>query len=288
MMAMTIRSFSLEHPIAAVLALLLIAGLFRVVDIFVLRLDERWGEIILSKIVGVVLVLGFLALTGAGLSAGGFHSRAAVPSVLLGAGLTVAAMFLGYVADFVTQAQHGAHPAIQIAPIDPKSGLAGATAFGLLLVVGNLVNSFAEEGLFRGVQIPLLMREIAPWLALAFSALLFGLWHLPWALKAITASQSASVSLSGAIVANFVPQALLGLVWAYLYLRTGNLWGSFAAHTLTNSAVNFVHIRSSEGMDTGIPLRMATFTIVMILGMAVIWYVSKRYELSEVQPWGTT
>lgn len=286
---MTIRSFSLEYPIATALALLLIAGLFRVIDIFILRLDERWGEIILSKAVAVVLVLSFLALTGAGLSGAGFHSRAAVPSLLLGAGLTVAALLFGYVADFVTQAQHGAHPSIQIAPIDPKSGLAGAAAFGVLLFVGNLVNSFAEEGLFRGVQIPLFRRELVPWMALTFSAFLFGLWHLPWALKAITgASHSTSGGLSGAIAANFLPQALLGLVWAYLYLRTGNLWGSFAAHTLTNSAVNFVHIRSSEGVDTGIALRMTIFTIVMLLCMAVIWYVSKRYELPEVQPWGTT
>lgn len=286
---MTIRSFSLEHPIATALALVLIAGLFRVVDIFVLRLDERWGEIILSKAVGVVLVVGFLALSGAGPGAAGFHSRAAVPSLLLGAGLTLAALFLGYVADFATQARHGDQPAIQVAPIDPKSGLTGAAAFGVLLVVGNLVNSFAEEGLFRGVQIPLLRRELTPWLALAFSALLFGLWHLPWALRAITgASHGASIGRTGAIVANFLPQALLGLVWAYLYLHTGNLWGSFAAHTLTNSAVNFVHIRSSEGLDTGIPLRMTIYTIVMLLGMAVIWYVSKRYKLPELQPWCAT
>lgn len=283
---MSIRAFSLEHPISTALVLLVIAGLFRIIDIFVLRLDERWGEIILSKAVAVALLLGFLALAGAGISAAGFHSRSAVPSLLLGAGLTIAALFLGYVADFVTQAQHGSHPAIQLAAIDPKSGLAGAAAFGVLLVIGNLVNAFAEEGLFRGVQIPLFRRELAAWLALAVSALLFGLWHLPWAFKAVAGGgDTAPINVSGAVVANFLPQALLGVVWGYLYLRTGNLWGCFASHTLTNSAVNFVHIRSPEGVDTGLPVRMTIFTIVMLLGMVVVWYVSKRYQLPEVQPW---
>lgn len=284
---MAIRTFSLEHPIATCLALLLIAGLFRLIDIFVLRLDERWGEIVVSKVIGVLLLLGFLVVAGAGLGAAGFHSRGCVPSVFLGVGLTVAALLLGYAADFIVQARRGVDPVIQLAPIDPKSGLVGAAAFGVLLIVGNLVNSFAEEGLFRGVLIPLFRREVDPWLALGFSALLFGLWHLPWALKTITGgSDGASVDISGAVVANFLPQALLGVVWGYLYLRTGNLWGSWAAHTLTNSAVNFVHVRSSEGVNTGMPVRMTVFAIIMLLGMAVIWHVSKRYQLPEVQPWG--
>jgi membrane protease YdiL (CAAX protease family) len=126
-------------------------------------------------------------------------------------------------------------------------------------------------------------------LALASSALLFGLWHLPWAFKAISAgSDTAPVEVSGAVVANFLPQALVGVVWGYLYLRTGNLWGSFVSHTLTNSAVNFVHIRSLEGVDAGIAIRMTIFTLVMLLGMILIWQVSARCQLPEVQPWGTT
>jgi membrane protease YdiL (CAAX protease family) len=285
---MTIRTFSLEHPIATALTLILIAGVFRLLDIFLLRLDERWGEIIVSKSIGVGLLLAFLLLAGAPPAAAGFSSRAVLPSVLLGAGLTVAALLLGYAAEVLHHAHRGECPVIQIAAIDPKSGLTGAVPFAVLLIVGNLVNSLAEEGLFRGVQIPLFRRELSPWFTLALSATLFGLWHLPWALKTIAlGSQGPSANVTMPLVANFLPQALLGVVWGYLYLHTGNLWGCVAAHTLTNSAVNFLHVRSSEGIDTAMPLRMTIFTITMLLGMVAIWYLAKRLQLPTVQPWGS-
>jgi hypothetical protein len=64
------------------------------------------------------------------------------------------------------QEHRGQAPALKVLAIDPKSGLAGAAGFALVLFIGNLVNSFAEEDLFRGVLIPLFLREAAPWAAL--------------------------------------------------------------------------------------------------------------------------
>ena len=49
-----------SKPILTGILLMLIALVFRLIDIFVLRLDERLGEIILSKALGFVLVLLFL------------------------------------------------------------------------------------------------------------------------------------------------------------------------------------------------------------------------------------
>jgi membrane protease YdiL (CAAX protease family) len=82
------------------------------------------------------------------------------------------------------------------------------------------------------------------------AAFLFGVWHIPWALKvALSDSGAAAEPLAWRVLANFLPEALVGVVWGYLYPRTSNLWGPWAAHMLTNSAINFVHIESSTGMD---------------------------------------
>jgi hypothetical protein len=93
------RTFVLERPIAAGLALVSAADVLRLIDIFVLRLDEAWGEIIVSKVAAVVVLLGFIGVTGAGWSAAGFHARALLPSVALGAGLTIAALLAGFGAE---------------------------------------------------------------------------------------------------------------------------------------------------------------------------------------------
>jgi membrane protease YdiL (CAAX protease family) len=101
--------------------------------------------------------------------------------------------------------------------IDPKSGLAGAAGFALVLFIGNLVNSFAEEDLFRGVLIPLFLREAAPWAAPLIAAFLFGVWHIPWALKvALSDSGAAAEPLAWRVLANFLPEALVrvGVIFA--------------------------------------------------------------------------
>ncbi len=54
------RSRSMGQPVATALGLLLVALLFRLPDIFIYRLDERWGEIILSKAAGCLVLPGFL------------------------------------------------------------------------------------------------------------------------------------------------------------------------------------------------------------------------------------
>lgn len=280
------RTLALEHPIAIALGLLLVAGLFRLIDIFVLRLDEAWGEIIISKIAGCLLLLAFLAATGTGVAALGFHARALGPSVLLGVGLTLGALLAGYAAEFVVAARSGDAPVIKLMAVDPKSGLVGASGFALFLLAGNFINSFAEEGLFRGVLMPLFQREVDPLTALLASAILFGLWHLPWALKA-TLDKSTAGALGWHLLANFLPQALLGIVWGYLYMRTGNLWGPWAAHTLTNSAVNFLHVRSAAALDAALSMRMAIYTAAMLLGLLVIQRVSQAYSLPMLEPWGS-
>lgn len=97
------------------------------------------------------------------------------------------------------------------------------TALRLLLVAG------VFRWMFR--------RKAGPWTALLLCALLFGLWHLPWALKALLKKSGApAVLIAWQLLTNFLPQALMGIVWGYLYMRTGNLWRPWAAHTLTNSA----------------------------------------------------
>ncbi len=281
------RAFVLDHPIAIALSLLLAALAFRLIDIFVLRLDERWGEIILSKTAALALVLALAWTTGAGLGAIGLHERGLGTSLSLGVGLTVAALSLGYATEFALRVRGGEAPTLQFLAVDPKTALAGAGAFAALLFVGNIINALAEEGLFRGAFIPLVMRRFAPWTTLAASALLFGLWHLPWAAKAIWVwGAPAPGGVAAILVSNFIPQALMGLVWGYLYMRTGNLLGAIGAHTIANTAINFVHIGGAAGLDAGLPARMIVFVVIMMAGLVVVEWTARSLGLPMARAWG--
>lgn len=62
-------------PVVAPLVLLAVALVLRIIDVYVLRLDEVLGEIILSKSLGLALVVGYLWWIGRRLSDVGLHAR---------------------------------------------------------------------------------------------------------------------------------------------------------------------------------------------------------------------
>ena len=78
----SVERIALEKPILTSLVLLVIAFFFKWVDTFVLRLDERLGEIILCKTLGFVLVIAFVWACGRKLQDIGLHSRQLGPSLL--------------------------------------------------------------------------------------------------------------------------------------------------------------------------------------------------------------
>jgi len=280
----SIRSLAARWPILISLALLAIALLFRLIDIFVLRLDERLGEIILSKALGFALVVLFLWLAGRKLSDIGLHSRGLAPSLITGASVALLALIAGYAVELLVLS--GSRASLQLSAIDPKAGVSGGLLFAIWLVLGNFVNSFMEEGLFRGVMIPLFRKRLSFWQTNWLQAVLFGAWHLPWALKWYqTGIIETPGEITMGVVTNFFPQILLGLVWGYMFLKTGSLWTPWIAHTLTNTTLNLLHTATAGGLDSAISLRMTAYSIVALLGMLLVKYLAKRFALREVVAW---
>ena len=89
------------------------------------------------------------------------------------------------------------------------------------------------------------------------------------------------------IVANFLPQICLGLVWGYAYLKTNNLWTAWLAHTLTNTTLNLLHVATLDAMDAGMSIRMTTFSIVSLFMMFLIRYMCDRQKMSGLNVWET-
>jgi membrane protease YdiL (CAAX protease family) len=117
-------------------------------------------------------------------------------------------------------------------------------------------------------------------------AVLFGCWHLVWVIKWY---QTGVVSTPGeigmGIVANFLPQICLGLVWGYAYLKTDNLWTVWTAHTLTNTTLNLLHMATADAMDPGMSIRMTAFSMVSLLMIFLIRYICNRRGMPELTPW---
>ena len=281
-----IQRSTFQRPTLTGIVLMLIALSFRLIDIIVLRLDERLGEIILSKALGFGLVLLFVWTLGRKPASIGFHGRRIGESLLIATVITVLPLVIAYAVDWLLMQQFGQEPRLPFSAIDPKAGVKGGWIFALWLVIGNFINSFMEEGLFRGVMLNLNRLRLSVWRSNWLQALLFGAWHLVWVVKWYqTSLVSTPGEISLGIVANFLPQICLGLVWGYAYLKTDNLWTSWTAHTLTNTTLNLTHVATVDAMDPGMSIRMTTFSIVSLLMLFLIHSMSRRWNMPELRPW---
>lgn len=271
-----------RYPILMPMLVAGIALALRVNDIFILRLDERWGEILLSKALGFLLVLVYIYAVGRTAAAVGLHERHRSRALLLGTTVMSVIFAIGFAAQYLALA--GENPSFVLAGIDPKTGMAGGVAFALWLVFGNVINSFMEEGLFRGLMIPHFRRRMGFWQANTLQAVLFSIWHVVWPIKSYLTGQADLASASGEAAMLMFATAVSGLVFGYLYMKTDSLWAPWIAHTINNSVLNLLHIQSAEGLDANIMIVHVTVVTGLLLAMPVIRRVSRAWALPEVKP----
>ncbi len=93
-----------------------------------------------------------------------------------------------------------------------------------------LMAPLAEEIFFRGFVFAGLVRPFGLLGAMASSGLLFGAFHI------------TSVETVGLVL----PFGLIGMLFAWIYYRTGSLWPSIATHLLFNS-VSFIALAAAAG-----------------------------------------
>jgi uncharacterized protein len=268
--------------LAAPLALLGIALLLRVFDIFVLRLDERLGEIILSKTLGFALIVGYTWSAGHSLTAIGLHTRHLGIALATGAGITMAAFLIAGASQVFTL-DSGA--ALTLQAVDPKTGRAGGSAFAAFLLVGNVINSFMEEGLFRGIMLTHFLKRIRFRTANVLQALLFAAWHLVWPLKAYLMGDASAAGLLAQTGSLLLGTFVAALVYGYLFWLTGSLWVPWIAHFLNNTTLNLVQIQGSSGeLQPAVVMSVVVVIALAFLALAVGPLV-KRFKLPHLRPW---
>jgi membrane protease YdiL (CAAX protease family) len=279
---------STAYPILLPLVLLVIAAILRVVDIFALGVAELVGEAFIHKALGFVLVVLYLWAMGKNVQAIGLHGRLAGKAMLIGGSGVVIVLTIGFALQWAVLRAAGKQASIVVAAIDSRTGLAGGLFFALILVVGNLVNSFMEEGLFRGVMLRHFRVRLSPWQANFLQAALFGIWHLAWPVKDYLTGQADFGSAAGQAVFIVLGASVTGLFYGYLYLKTDSLWAPWLAHTINNTTLNLLHMRTIGGLDADISVGYMTISVGYLA--LILWtkVLAQRFQMPEVRPWGVS
>lgn len=109
----------------------LLCLILRILDTFVLPLTELVGEAILSKSLGLILIILYLWSINRKPKAIGIHKNNAGHSLVIG--FLVAAIMVGtyYIVILVVTSSSGIEGSLQFYPTDPKTGLRGDFYFAL-------------------------------------------------------------------------------------------------------------------------------------------------------------
>jgi membrane protease YdiL (CAAX protease family) len=270
------------------LGLFLLALLLKILDNMVFRLDERFGELIVSKLLGFGLVVAYVWACGRKLRDIGFHIRELVKALAIALIAMGGLILLTFGTQLIALRVAGVKASIGFAAVDPKTGMSGGLLFGLWLFLSNFVNSAMEEGLFRGLMLRHFRIPYRPWGAILLQALLFALWHLNWPVKHLLmggASVGEAAAEAGTLL---LGTAISGIVYGYMYHKTDNLWAPYVAHTINNTFLNVMFIRTAGGLQSAMsyPLFLVTLLVGNLLMLPLTAFLARRWKMPEVEPWG--
>jgi membrane protease YdiL (CAAX protease family) len=77
-----------------------------------------------------------------------------------------------------------------------------------------------------------------------------------------------------------------GLIWGYMFNKTNSLWTTIAAHFAANTIQNILHVQSNNGLDSMVSLRGTFASIIGLLSIFFIKWITEKYKMPVLSAWG--
>lgn len=222
----------------------------------------------------------------------GFKKSGMVQGGILGLSLGVVTFSVSYFIEYLILKNMGLHPklAFYIANVTiSNQNIIGVSMPALsICLLGNIVNVWAEEGLFRGVLFQTGKMSYTQKTANLIQSLLFGLWHVitvvVWVLDGSIGIPAAFVMAIGYIVL----AGILGYEWGLCVAITGTLWAGAFEHFFNNFISNTLHVITETGVDELQIIRIVISNVLSLLGVILLTKARKRYKnkVSKGQKYG--
>ena len=272
------------NAILVAFAFFLVSFGIRLVDIFVIRLDETPFSIITSKVIPIILILIYLRYINRSVCEVGVHTSKLWLSVVFGMLLFIVFDGLPITVDLIMMVVVGAQPTIALAQID---SFLATYLLGLYII-----NSFMEEGIFRGLMMRQFMTKMSANKANLLQSVLFGLWHIVWPLKEYITGSIDFLGFVGDAFMYVLMTFLTGLIFGYMYQKSGSIIGPVVFHTLHNLFVSFIVIDSliPEAADT-VGVGMISLFILLFAPVLAIIFIRKFTKWAkqpDIVPWNQT
>lgn len=266
----------------------LICELVKDFEFLVLKTDQTFlAENIICKLFAIGVVFFCLHKLRISWSSIGFKKSGMLQGCVLGLSLGVVTFSAAYFAEYLILKNMGLHPkfAFYIANFTiSNQNIIGVSMPALVIcILGNIVNVWAEEGLFRGLLFQIGKMSYTQKTANLIQSLLFGLWHVitvvVWVLDGSIDVPAALIMATGYIVL----AGILGYEWGLCVALTGTLWAGVFEHFFNNFISNTLHVVTETGTDELQIVRIIISNILSLLIVVLLTKVRKRCKNKILQ-----
>ncbi|MCI8835306.1 MAG: CPBP family intramembrane metalloprotease [Ruminococcus sp.] len=261
--------------ISVISMMFILLMIIRMIEIIFVKTDQTWiGENILHKICCILLVwiaLDILRLHWGDL---GFSKKGVFAGLKYGLALGISTFFLSYVTEFIVLFVMGKHPSLQFYITNFSLAQAHTKGSSLLAVIvciiGNIINVYAEEGLFRGLFCKIGIQYYSQKTANIIQALLFGIWHIT---NVINPLLDGSMNITMAVfigIGYILLSGILAYEWGMCAALSGTLWIGASEHLFNNFISNSLHTVTETGTDELMIIRITLSNILSLLFVLVM------------------
>lgn len=254
----------------AISTIFIMLMIVRSMEIIFVKTDQTWiGENIIHKICCILLIAIILSILGLGWKDIGFSLNGFFNGLKYGIILGVSTFFISYLAEFIVLYLMGKHPGLQFYVTNfslSQTNVIGASFVAMMIcLVGNIINVWAEEGLFRGLIQKMCSYSYSQKASNIIQSVLFGIWHITNVLLAVI---DGSMSLGMAIFMGFGYVMLAGILayeWGVCMALTGVIWIGIFEHLFNNFISNALHTVTETGTDEMMIIRITLSNILSLL-----------------------
>ena len=161
--------------------------------------------------------------------------------------------------------------------VDQNLGHRTEWLFYIICIVGNMVNVFMEEGIFRGLFQKILEKKYSFMCSALIASILFGLWHIVGPIRNYFDGVSGVEGMIANAIMLTVTSALVGFKFALLTKMTGSLYMAMGDHFVNNTIVNILHVVSETGIDEMMFVRITIAQSVSFL-LVLICYIRREHK----------
>lgn len=277
--------YRVQKTLPMILLIFLICELVKDFEFLVLKTDQTFlAENIICKVLAIGVI--FICLRRYHLTWDdiGFELSGILRGAALGLSLGLVTYGASYLAEYLILQNAGLNPRfafyITNFSISNAAPSAAGVSFWALAVclLGNLINVWAEEGLFRGLFLRLGKMSYSDKQANLIQAVLFGLWHL---IIVVVWFAGGSITAPAALVTALGYMALAGILgyeWGLCAVLTGTLWAGAFEHFFNNFIGNTLHVITDTGADE---LQIIRILISNVLSLVIVIGLTERQNQSK-------